>query len=72
MNRENERSRIEESESPGEPVILDVWEENFITEIRTISNLIEEYNYISMVSTNSYLNFTLFLHFCSSSNLHFI
>jgi hypothetical protein len=31
--------------------IKDVWEENLIDELRKISELIEEYNYVSMVTT---------------------
>ena len=31
--------------------IKDVWEENLIDELRKISELIEEYNYVSMVIT---------------------
>jgi hypothetical protein len=39
--------------------IKDVWEENMIDEMRKISELIEDYNYISMVLIFKYriLNF---------------
>jgi hypothetical protein len=33
--------------------IKDVWEDNMIDEIRKISELIEDYNYISMVKNNN-------------------
>ena len=33
--------------------IKDVWEENMIDELRKISELVEDYNYVSMVLTNN-------------------
>ena len=30
--------------------IKDVWEENMVDELRKISDIVEEYNYVSMVS----------------------
>jgi hypothetical protein len=31
--------------------IKDVWEENMIDELRKISEIVEEYNYVSMVTS---------------------
>ena len=58
--------------------IVDVWKHNFDDELRRIRVLVEQYNYISMVSFSLsfiYLLFSLYTHISSlSSSLscHFI
>lgn len=37
---------------PGQGKIRDVYNENMVDELRVISELIEEYNYIAMVGLN--------------------